>query len=74
MKILDSKKYDEQLNLTKFSIKNQLFEITKEFKEFNFQQSVRIEFTKETSAKRFGPASRILAFRFLPPPPLPSTT
>ena len=56
MKILDSKKYDEQLNLTKFSIKNQLFEITKEFKEFNFQQSVRIEFTKGTSAKRFGSA------------------
>ena len=28
------------------SIKNKLFEITKEFKEFKFQQSLRIEFTK----------------------------
>ena len=30
-KILDSNKYDEQLNLTRSSIKIELFEITKEF-------------------------------------------
>ena len=38
MKILNCEKYDNQINFTKFSIKNKLFEITKEFKEFNFQQ------------------------------------
>ena len=27
-------------------LKNKLFEITKEFKEFKFQQNFRIEFTK----------------------------
>ena len=40
---LNSKNYDEQLNLTRSSIKNKLFEITKEFK---FLQNLRMEFTK----------------------------
>ena len=34
IKISNSGKYDEQINLTISSIKNKLFEITKEFKEF----------------------------------------
>ena len=37
---------DDHLNLTRFSIKNKLFEITKEFKEFKFQQNLGIEFSK----------------------------
>ena len=46
-KILTSKKYDEQLNLTRSSIQNKLFEITEEFKEFIFQQNLQIELTKK---------------------------
>ena len=38
MKILNCEKYDDQINFTKSSIKNKLFKITKEFKEFNYQQ------------------------------------
>ena len=37
IKIVNSKEYDEQLNHTRYSIKNVLFEITKKFKEFKFQ-------------------------------------
>ena len=36
IKVLNSKKYEEQLSLTRSSIKNKLFEITEEFKEFKF--------------------------------------
>ena len=39
-KILTSKNYDEQLNLTRSSIQNKLFEITEEFKAFIFQQNL----------------------------------
>ena len=46
IKIINSKEYDWQLNLTKSSIENQLLEITKKFKAFNFQQNLRIIFTK----------------------------
>ena len=46
MKILNCEKYDDQINFTKSSIKNKLFEITKEFKEFNYQHNLWIEFTK----------------------------
>ena len=45
--MLNSKKYYEQLNLTRSSIKNKLFEINKECKEFKFQQSLQIELTKK---------------------------
>ena len=34
------------LTLEDHLLKNKLFEITKEFKEFHFQQNIRIEFTK----------------------------
>ena len=34
------------LTLIRSSIKNKLFDITKEFKELQFQQSLRIELTK----------------------------
>ena len=37
IKIVNSKEYDEQLNHTRYSIKNVLFETTKKFKEFKFQ-------------------------------------
>ena len=37
IKIVNSEEYDEQLNHTRYSIKNVLFEITKKFKEFKFQ-------------------------------------
>ena len=40
IKILNSKKYNEQLNLTRSSIKKKLFEITKENKESKFQQDL----------------------------------
>ena len=43
IKILNSKKYDEQLNLIKFSIKNKIFEITK---GCICQQNLRIELLK----------------------------
>ena len=33
-----------QLNLTRSSIKNKLFQTTKELKELTFQQNVRVEF------------------------------
>ena len=46
IKILNSKRYDEQLNLAISSIKNKLFETTKEFKEFKFHQNLAIEFTR----------------------------
>ena len=46
IKIVNSKKYDEQLNLTRFCIKSKLFEITNEFKEFKFHQNLWIEFTR----------------------------
>ena len=41
IKIVNSKNYDEELNLTRSSIKNKLFEITKEIKEFKFQENLR---------------------------------
>ena len=46
IKILNSKKYHEKLNITRSSIKNKLIEITKEFELFKFQQNLRIEFAK----------------------------
>ena len=46
IKVAISKKYCEQFNVTKFSIKNRLMEITKELKEFKFQQYLQIEFIK----------------------------
>ena len=46
IKVLNSKKYEEQLSLTRSSIKNKLFQITEEFKEFKFQQNLRIKLTK----------------------------
>ena len=39
IKIVNSKKYDEQLNHTR-SIKNKWTEITKEFKEIRIQQNL----------------------------------
>ena len=39
IKTLNSKKYDEQLNVARSSIKNKLPEITKESTEFKFQQT-----------------------------------
>ena len=39
IKFLHSNKYDEQLNLTRSSIKNKLFETNKEFKEIKFQRN-----------------------------------
>ena len=50
IKILNPKSYDEQLNLTRSSIKNKSFEITKESKEFNFRQNLIREFTKNDEA------------------------
>ena len=41
-----SKKYDEHLNLIRSAIKNKLFDITKEFIVFEFQENLQIEFTK----------------------------
>ena len=41
------KKYDEQLNLTRSSIKNRSLEITKEFKEFKFHQNLRVHISKD---------------------------
>ena len=41
-----SKKYAEQLKLAISCIKNKLSKTSKEFKEFKFQQNLRIEFTK----------------------------
>ena len=38
--------YDEHLHLTRSPIKNKFSEITKEFKEFKFQQNLQIEFPK----------------------------
>lgn len=38
--------YDGQLSLTRSYIKNKLFEINKELKEYEFQQNLQIEFTK----------------------------
>ena len=35
-----------QCKLTRSSFKNKLFEVTIEFKEFKFQQNLRIEFIK----------------------------
>ena len=43
---MNSKKYGEELNLTIHYIKNILVEITKEFKEFKFQQNLSTEFIK----------------------------
>ena len=42
-----SKRYNDQLKLTISPIKNNLFEITKEHKEFKFRQNIQIEFTKK---------------------------
>ena len=47
IEILHSKKYDEQLNLTRSYIINKLFEITKEFKESELQQNLLVEFSKD---------------------------
>ena len=47
IKISNSGKYDEQINLTISSIKNKLFEITKEFKEF---RSPPIDITRKNEA------------------------
>ena len=47
IKILYSKQYDEQLNLTRSHIKNKLFEITKELNELKFQQNIQGEFMKD---------------------------
>ena len=44
IKIVSSKKCDEQLNLAR-PIKNKFFEITKKYKEFKFQQNLQIELT-----------------------------
>ena len=46
-KIVTSKKYDEHGNVTRSSIKNKLFEISKEFKEFKFQQNSQIKIYKK---------------------------
>ena len=46
IEIVNFKKYDEQLNLTWSSIKDKLFKITKECKEFKFEQNLQVEFTK----------------------------
>ena len=46
IKIRNSQKYDEQLNLTRHSNKNNLFERPKKLKEFQFHQNLKIEFTK----------------------------
>ena len=43
IKILNSKKFDEQLNLTRSNTKNKVFE---EFRAFKFQQNLQTEFTK----------------------------
>ena len=50
---MNSEKYGKQLNLTRLleklfmkTIKNKLFEIAKEFKEFKFRQNLRVYFTK----------------------------
>ena len=42
-----SKRYNDQLKLTISPIKNNLFEITKEHKEFKFRQNIQTEFTKK---------------------------
>ena len=44
--ILNSKKYHGQLDVIRSSIKNNLFEISKELLEFKFKQKLRKEFTK----------------------------
>lgn len=49
IKTVNSKKYDKQLNLRRYSITNKLFEITK---EFTFQQNLQIEFTKKMTFLR----------------------
>ena len=38
---------DEQLNLTRYSIKNTLFETGQKCMEFKFQQNLRIEFKND---------------------------
>ena len=47
IKIKNSKIHDQQLKLTRTSIKNKLFEISKEFKDFKLKQYVRTEFTEK---------------------------
>ena len=47
IKIPNFKHPDEQLKLTRLCIKNEFFEITKEFKDFKFKQNLRLEFEKE---------------------------
>ena len=47
IKIKNSKIHDQQLKLTRSSIKNKLFEISKEFKDFKLKQYVRTEFTEK---------------------------
>ena len=44
---------DKQLNLTRSSVKNKLFEITKEFKDFKFQQSLGIEYNEILTDPQF---------------------
>lgn len=46
IKILNSKHFDKQLELTISCIKSKLFEITNKFKELKFQQNLKVEFTK----------------------------
>ena len=45
IKIVNSITYDDQLDLTRSSLKNKLFETTKESEEFKFQQHLQVEFT-----------------------------
>lgn len=40
IKTKNSKKYNDQINLARSSIKNNLFEITKEFNKFKFRQNL----------------------------------
>ena len=44
IKILGFKEVDGQLELKRSCIKNKLFEITKEFKDFKIQQNLKVEF------------------------------
>ena len=40
LKLVSPKKHDEHLSITRSSLKNKLFGITEEFKEFKFQQNL----------------------------------
>ena len=41
-----SKKYDVQLKFPRSSIKDELFQITKEIKKLKFQQNLQVQLTK----------------------------